>query len=242
MNKKIKFKFNKNADNYDIFSDIQKKIANELIKFSEKNIKKNNIKKIADLGCGTGCLSEKILKILPNKEMDCIDFSEKMLICASMNLKSDYIKFINNNIMNLDYKKYQIIFSNMSLHWLGNNLINLIENKIEKSQEFFFSIPIEGTFSELKNLFLKNNLIDTIMKFQSAEKILEICQEKWNVKYQIKSFEINESVKNIFSQIKKTGSSFSEKSNKLSDIKKILNVRIKTYYKILFVNCLLKEK
>ena len=70
-----------------------------LVEQALRLIKKNQAKRVLDIGVGSGCLSISILKERPYCECDAIDVSENALKLAKMNANlhqlSDRIKFYN---------------------------------------------------------------------------------------------------------------------------------------------------
>jgi trans-aconitate 2-methyltransferase len=76
---------------------------------------------ICDLGCGTGHLTKVLAERWPDAKVIGIDSSEEMLKIA--NTLSTDIKWENQDIKTWEPKtnKFDIIFSNSVLHWLGDH-------------------------------------------------------------------------------------------------------------------------
>jgi tRNA (cmo5U34)-methyltransferase len=81
--------------------------------------KKNDAKKILDLGCGTGSISKKIKEHFPKAKITCADFSENMLEIAKNKLR-DYrdVRYVVCDMRNLDYSGYDAVVSSLTLHHL----------------------------------------------------------------------------------------------------------------------------
>ena len=79
-------------------------------------IKKNQAKRILDIGVGSGCLSISILKERLNCKCDAIDSSKNALKLAKINANlhqlSDRIKFYKRDVDNFYNDKYDLIISN----------------------------------------------------------------------------------------------------------------------------------
>ena len=81
-----------------------------------KLLKKEQAKRILDIGVGSGCLSISILKERPNCKCDAIDTSKNALNLAKINAKLhqllDRIKFYKRDVDNFYIDKYDLIISN----------------------------------------------------------------------------------------------------------------------------------
>jgi len=79
-------------------------------------IKKDEAKRILDVGVGSGCLSISILKERANCKCDAIDVSKNALKLAKMNANLhqllDRIKFYKRDVDNFYNDKYDLIISN----------------------------------------------------------------------------------------------------------------------------------
>ena len=87
-----------------------------LVEQALRLIKKNQAKRVLDIGVGSGCLSISILKERPYCECDAIDVSENALKLAKINANlhqlSDRIKFYKRDVDNFYNGKYDLIISN----------------------------------------------------------------------------------------------------------------------------------
>ena len=90
--------------------------SEHLVEQSLKIIKKNQFKRILDVGVGSGCLSISILKERLYCKCDAIDLSENALKLAKINANihqlSDRIKFYKRDVDNFYNDKYDLIISN----------------------------------------------------------------------------------------------------------------------------------
>jgi len=90
--------------------------SEHLVEQTLKLIKKDQTKRILDVGVGSGCLTISILKERPYCKCDAIDVSKKALKLAKMNANlhqlADRIKFYKTDVDNFCYDKYDLIISN----------------------------------------------------------------------------------------------------------------------------------
>ena len=90
--------------------------SEHLIEQTIKLIKKDQAKRILDVGVGSGCLSISILKERPYCKCDAIDPSKNALKLAKINANlhqlSDRIKFYKRDVDNFYNHKYDLIISN----------------------------------------------------------------------------------------------------------------------------------
>ena len=90
--------------------------SEHLVEQTLKLIKKDNSKRILDVGVGSGCLSISILKERPYCECDAIDLSKNALKLAKINANlhqlSDRIKFYKRDVDNFYNGKYDLVISN----------------------------------------------------------------------------------------------------------------------------------
>ena len=90
--------------------------SEHLVEQTIKLIKKNETKRILDIGVGSGCLTISVLKERPYCKCDAIDASKKALKLAKMNANlhqlADRIKFYKTDVDNFCHGKYDLIISN----------------------------------------------------------------------------------------------------------------------------------
>ena len=90
--------------------------SEHLVEQSLKIIKKNQFKRILDVGVGSGCLSISILKERLYCKCDAIDLSENALKLAKINANihqlSDRIKFYKRDVDNFYNDKYDLVITN----------------------------------------------------------------------------------------------------------------------------------
>lgn len=118
--------------------EIHKRIIHFISKFD-----KNKEYRILDFGVGTGITSKIIQDMLPNSEIDVVDFSRRMLSGARKKLGTKKVNYIFGDYSKLNFnKKYDIIVSVIGLHHQTNNgkinLFKKIYSILNKNGVFIF--------------------------------------------------------------------------------------------------------
>ena len=121
-----------------------------------------NVQSILDLGCGPGNLTEYLGNAFPNATIDGIDSSESMIECAMKNSINSKMTFRKSDIeseINDCTKKYNLVFSNASLHWCNDHdklLTNIINNKlIVGNNSSALAIQMPDTRSQTSHLLFE---------------------------------------------------------------------------------------
>lgn len=184
---KIRECFNKSYATYDKYSNIQKMSGKKLIDalIRHTHVSCFCIDHVIDLGCGTGFVTEQLAGTFQYKHFYAIDISDKLL-----SISKDRLKFYNINIDNMDFEifhfkdiLFDLIFSNMALHWslnINKTLSNIYHN-LNHNGVLAFSLPVKGTFSELtyhaKNKFYTEEQIKQYLT-STKFKIITYFSEK----------------------------------------------------------------
>jgi trans-aconitate 2-methyltransferase len=87
------------------------------------NLKGNE--RVLDAGCGSGRLTEELLRKMPSGEVVALDFSPKMLEQAQQRLAkfSRQVEFVHANLEQFELAdKVDGIFSNAALHWVPDHV------------------------------------------------------------------------------------------------------------------------
>ena len=153
MNDKIKFYFDKKANNYNLSSC--RGLWNILRKLEKKNllsfIKNKKFKKILELGSGSGFYTHFLTSYTKNK-ITCVDFSQSML--DQINIQN--VNKINFNIEEyIDKSKYDLIFCAGAIEFVKDPLkVFCNSNKmLRKSGLFLILVPYKNIFGVLYKLF-----------------------------------------------------------------------------------------
>ena len=139
-------KFNKARLTYDEFSQPQILAGENLIKqLCSINTQFNQV---IDAGCGTGLTTRRLAKSIQYKSFYAIDIAESLLSEAQK--YQENIRYALLNYDNID-QHYDLIFSNMSLHWSASILhtLKVFHSALASDGLLAFSVPLQGTFSEI---------------------------------------------------------------------------------------------
>jgi trans-aconitate 2-methyltransferase len=117
-------------------------LLNQTIKVVSINQNPNEVKKILDLGCGPGNITQFLFEAFPNSTILGIDSSTEMIESANIIHKDKTnIQFNINateHLSNDSSEKYDLIYTNAALHWSLNHEIlfpNLINNLLLASKD-----------------------------------------------------------------------------------------------------------
>ncbi len=170
MTEKIKSSFNKAAPSYNKFDFIQKIIGIKLI----SQLPNKFFNRVIDLGCGTGWTTRTLVEQIQFHHCEAIDIAELMIVEAKKLHLKGKIQFNTGSFDHLLEDNYDLIFSNLALHWSTDFTATLasIYTALKTGGCFAFSIPLPGTFNELHRNFSVRNFIssrkisDTLIKFK----------------------------------------------------------------------------
>ena len=148
-------------------------------------IKKDQAKRILDVGVGSGCLSISILKERPYCKCDAIDPSKNALKLAKINANlhqlSDRIKFYKRDVDNFYNDKYDLIISNPpyinkhKIKYLGS--INY-EPKIALDGGLDGLEVIKKVISKSKYLLKTNGKLILEIGYDQKYKVINFLKEK----------------------------------------------------------------
>lgn len=198
MNKElIKKRFKRGLKTYDKNAIVQKKMAENLIKLIDEN---TEVDSILEIGCGTGVLTDKIIKKIKFKNYTAIDIVD----CSEyMKNISDKIEFIETDAEKYQTdKKYDIIISNASIQWIADleNFVKKIKAFLNKNGIIYFTTFGEKNFEEFAEL------VKTPLRYYTTDELKKILSgfKKTEIKETIEKIEFKTPL-NILQHIKKTG-------------------------------------
>ena len=173
MNKElIHNRFAKNLKNYNENAKIQKRMAERLMTF----IQNKQPKKILEIGCGTGFLTQLISKSFEFEEYLTIDIVEEcreyinQIDSTISFLPIDIEEFIKTNT-----EKYDLIISNATLQWVNNfeNVINKLKHLLNQNGELVFSTFGKENFKEIYHV------MGTTLDYYSPSELKEIFPDSF---------------------------------------------------------------
>lgn len=218
-------KFSLAAKYYDSYAQIQSDTAQKLVALIKDNFQKDIT--ILDLACGSGLVYREIKNALPKLTATFIaaDISFEMLQINAKNFNENYLVQCDFDNLPFAPAAFDLIISSSSLQW-SSNLNMVIENSYQllKSNGIFaFSLPINGSLSELKDL---SQLANCNFGFNDLPDIEDIKKYLYNSSFKDFEFTIEvicEDFKDPLSainSIKRIGASYNASGNfiKKSDL------------------------
>ena len=217
--KKVKNSFDEGADCYDKHSRIQKEISKNLLDLFFNELKQNKEEfSLLELGCGTGFCSKKISENLSLTRIHLLDISNNMIKKSKIRFKNQNVFFLKNDFDFFDnFENYNLIVSNMSLHWSKDflRLIKKILNSIRKDSILLLSFPNSRSFNNLKTKHYK--LVNDFPNEKKMEELLNNKKFYFTMKRMIHELEYGNIIL-FFHSLKKIGANVSNNVFNISDL------------------------
>ena len=217
--KKVKDSFDQRADYYDKYSSIQKEISKNLLDLFFNELKENKEGfSLLELGCGTGFCSKKISENLSLTRIHLLDISNNMIKKSKIRFKNQNVFFFKNDFDFFDnFENYNLIVSNMSLHWSKDflKLIKKILSSIKNNSILLLSFPNSRSFNNLKTKHYK--LINDFPNEKKMEELLNNKKFYFTMKRIIHELEYR-NIMLFFQSLKKIGANVSNNVFNISDL------------------------
>jgi malonyl-CoA O-methyltransferase len=186
---KVEKNFSKHAKNYSKSASFQQYAATKLMAQINVLTTHRDVQiSILELGCGTGFITQALLKKFPNATIDCCDISSKMLDICEENCKqiphNGTLTFHTMDINNeLPKGKYDLICSSLSFQWIDelNQLIERLKQQLNPNGKLLFTTLLNQTFRPLQDAFLYFNTPYPGPKFLSEGELKKIIELNFNV-------------------------------------------------------------
>jgi len=151
-------RFSHAAPSYHKAATVQAEIAKRLVETARPHLPP---KDILDLGCGTGLVTQEIIRRWPEADVTGMDASAAMLDQARQILPQvEWI--IGDAAQIMPTKKYDAIFSSMMLHWLDDPRAALQRWRawLKPGGQIFAALLGDGSFKEWRNLCAQQGVKD----------------------------------------------------------------------------------
>lgn len=167
--------FDQAAPTYHQVASIQQQSAQDLARFISENIPSNDLPSWLDLGCGTGFLSQSLLKYAPHAKITLNDLAPSMLQEAKKILKNSSlnseIQILPGDLETLNPQQtWDLIASNFVWQWLENPQ-KTIQNWLPQTNFLALSIPLQGSLHEWETLHQKLNLTSSLYPLPTLAQI-----------------------------------------------------------------------
>lgn len=162
---KVIHNFDTQARHYNQNSHVQKTVAQTLARY----LPELNAPRVLEIGCGTGAMTQHLLKQYPNAHFTITDISPKML--AQTQKMFPNIANIEWSVMDGENppnnQKYDLIISNMVFQWFEDKQQSLtrLKERLTPNGQILFSTPSPNCFKQwratLERLDLSINTMET---------------------------------------------------------------------------------
>lgn len=149
-------RFSAAADTYDARATVQLEVAGKLMPMIPAGA---SMKRILEVGCGTGVLTRFLLQQSPGAAIDAIDTAPRMIERARRHFGAEprmSWKVADAGSFR-SAQLYSLIVSNCSLHWMdpfAEGLAHVV-SLLDRGAPFVFSIMLHGTLGELRDARLR---------------------------------------------------------------------------------------
>ncbi len=180
-NERIAGNFSKGAAAYDELAACQRhaarKLANIIIARTQGM---DSPRKVIELGCGTGFLTEKLFSTFTASEFTVTDISDAML--GRCRDKTSGLKVSKRHFIPCDFDRtipeggYDMIVSGMSFQWSSDleKLASSLHSHLRPGGMLFLSMLIEPTFGSLKKTFKELEIRYPGPEFRTESQIRKI--------------------------------------------------------------------
>jgi malonyl-ACP O-methyltransferase BioC len=214
-------KFSRAADTYLDIALVQKEAARRVCEYFPVQF---HPKRVLEIGCGPGVLTGLLLQRFQEAELESLDLSKRMLDQLSSELASPRLELTQVDFLDFNpLGTYDLVVSSSSIHWVPDILaaFKKVYSLLEPNSPFVFSLMIEGTLAELRQLrAMITPDKEVYPHFHSAYEVLAMLEEAgFDVKTSEdrRYIEVHPDTRQLFESLKNRGVTASnEKSTQLS--------------------------
>jgi len=150
----IKKKFSKASKDYDKLSLIQREVADELFtKIGSLDL----MRRVLDIGIGTGYLSQRLRSKYPNLRLHGIDLASGMLEICRQKIRD--VLLVQSDAKYLPFKEeaFDLVISNLTYQWVGDlgQALQNARSVLKEKSKFYFTIFSENTLIELRQVIFE---------------------------------------------------------------------------------------
>lgn len=188
---KIEAAFDQGMSNYDWAAVVQKEVGENLMAFTPDAAPQN----ILEIGCGTGFLTNNLIRKYPNSTIIAIDISEKMIEKCQSKLPFTTFEKADAEIYQPSMQ-YDLIISNMTFQWFENpvHTINRYKKFLKPKGKILFSTLGKNNFWQWQAALDDLNLSSRMLSASQYEHIIQ--EEEIKTMYQ-NPFDFAKSLKDM---------------------------------------------
>lgn len=178
---------NLSANTFEQANYLYRQVSERLLE--QLDVIKLSPKRILDLGCGTGESSFELATRFPNAQIVGVDIAEQRIALAEQQYPN--IEFICGDVAQLEQDSFDLVFSNLMLHWvpLSASFLTTVEKLLKVDGLFLFSFYGPDTFRSLGNVHAHlvdmHDFGDALVKNQFNNPIL--ARETFLIEYDDKA-------------------------------------------------------
>ncbi len=176
------------AKRYDRFAKPQEMIAERLSDITQEKYLKQTPKKILEIGCGTGFLSQRLVSAYPQSSFLFTDISPDMLQRCQEKLGNGFKYAEMDGEAPNTKEKFDLIISNMTFQWFENlrESLQKLKSLLTPTGQIIFSIVADGTFVEWIKAHEKIGASHGVRSFVKAEDLkgADIQKETFRTEYE----------------------------------------------------------
>ena len=172
---RVKLSFDNAAIHYDFNSAVQFDVAQTLFNMILEH--ELDLKKVVDVGCGTGYLSSKLIAKFQNSQFILNDFAPNMLEIVHnkfLNHKNVSYHLADAEFANFSSNDIDLIVANLSMQWFTNPKLG-IKNLWQQTECLAFSILISDTFKDWLKAHQKLKVKYLGSKYLSKSQLTDFC-------------------------------------------------------------------
>jgi malonyl-CoA O-methyltransferase len=208
--------FSRFSKDYNNYNQIQAQVAKQLI----EKLPSGNYKIIADIGCGTGALYDRLIQSNISFEIFmALDASEQMLLLhpSDQIVAIQYFDFNKPDSFTFIKDKFDLILSSSALQW-SRDIGWTVSQIANMGDSFYGAIFTSDTFKTLHETASMNSPIYSVDEIKKA-----FDRSYKETEYDIHRYKLYfDSKKELFNYIKKSGVSGGEQKLSYKQTKKLM--------------------
>lgn len=171
---RIQARFGHAAQAYDHYAHIQKTAAQHLAERIQARWPE--LRRVLELGCGTGNLTQRLLRAYPTAHMHATDLAPDMLQACQAACSADQLarmQFSTLDAESANAQDYDLVASSLAFQWLDKPLA-ACSRLHNQGARLAIATLVDGTFAEWKAAHQTLGLTDGVLPFLG-----EGCLQRW---------------------------------------------------------------